>query len=554
LLHHDMLITGSDLVAKTLKLHGFEAFFFIMGGPMYGVENGCIAQGLRAIDVRHEQAGAMAAHAYARLLNRPGLCMAASGPGTTNLVTGLAHSLVDCVPVVALGGASPVGDSGRGVFQEFDQLTMMKSCTKWAERVYDAKRIPELLTTAIKQSMSGKRGPVYLDLPGDVLYSQVDEDSVRWPKPYQPQENFRGGASPSSVVQAVDLIRHASKPVLVAGSGVLWADGSKELQAFVAKTGIPFYTTPQSRGVVPEDDDSFFAAARSSAFKDADLIMVVGTRMNYVISHAAAPRFSADAKLIRIEVDPDELENSPRRPDVGLLGDAKVVLQQLLDGLGTDVNPRNIETWRSKLSAIDQKKSTEQDALLNSDETPIHPLRLCKEVRDLLERDDILVVDGQEILNFGRQSIPTHTAGHRLNSGTFGTMGVGMPFGIGAKVAKPNHKVVVLHGDGSFGLNAMEFDTAVRHKLPVLVVISLNGGWTADPKKEKPGRDLGYTRFDQVAVALGGHGEYVESPQELRSALRRALEAVTSGTPALVNVVTDWRARAGAAAFTAYST
>ncbi|MDH3739310.1 MAG: thiamine pyrophosphate-dependent enzyme, partial [Alphaproteobacteria bacterium] len=189
-----------------------------------------------------------------------------------------------------------------------------------------------------------------------------------------------------------------------------------------------------------------------------------------------------------------------------------------------------------------------------SDEVPIHPLRLCEEVKNFIDRDAILVVDGQEILNYGRQSIPTYTPGHRLNSGPFGTMGVGLPFGLGAKIAKPEAQVIVLHGDGSFGLNAMELDTAVRHNIPVLVVISLNGGWTADPDGTKPGRDLGYTRYDQMAEALGCYGEYVETPQDIRPALERAQAQVDQGRVAVVNVKTDYAARAGTQAFTQYST
>ncbi len=185
---------------------------------------------------------------------------------------------------------------------------------------------------------------------------------------------------------------------------------------------------------------------------------------------------------------------------------------------------------------------------------PIHPLRLCKEIRDFIDRDAILVVDGQEILNFGRQTIPSFVPNHRMNSGVFGTMGVGLPLGVGAKLAAPDKQVVVLHGDGSFGMNAMEFDTAVRHGAPVLVVISQNGGWTADPDRAKPGRDLGYPRYDRLAEVLGGHGEHVEDPDDIRPALERAAAATAAGKPALVNVVTDWRARATTAPFTLYTT
>jgi acetolactate synthase-1/2/3 large subunit len=200
---------------------------------------------------------------------------------------------------------------------------------------------------------------------------------------------------------------------------------------------------------------------------------------------------------------------------------------------------------------VEATKRVESEAAMSTDQQPIHPLRLCKEVRDFLDRDAILVVDGQEILNYGRQSIPTFVPRHRLNSGVFGTMGVGLPFGLGAKVAKPEKQVLVLHGDGSFGLNGMELDTAARHKIPVVTVVSLNGGWTADPKHEKAGRDLGYTAFHKMAEALGCHGEFVEEPEAIRPALERAF---ATGTPALVNVLTDWRARATTAPFSVYST
>ena len=203
---------------------------------------------------------------------------------------------------------------------------------------------------------------------------------------------------------------------------------------------------------------------------------------------------------------------------------------------------------------IEAKRAPVAELALANDQLPIHPLRLCREIRDFIDRDTILCVDGQEILNYARQTIPSYRPGHRLNAGPFGTMGVGLPFGLGAKAGKPDHKVVVLHGDGSFGLNAMELDTAIRHKLPILVVISLNGGWTADPDQSKPGRNLGYTRFDEVAQALGCHGEYVENPEDIRPALERAAAAVAKGQTAVVNVVTDWRARATTASFTSFST
>jgi acetolactate synthase-1/2/3 large subunit len=288
--------------------------------------------------------------------------------------------------------------------------------------------------------------------------------------------------------------------------------------------------------------------------KEADLYLVVGTRLNYVFAHLQPPRMSGTAKVIRIDIDPGEIGASPR-VDIGIVGDAGAVMRQLLAAGGGRVDGGRFADWRGKLASIEAEKRPEAEKAMATDKTPIHPLRLCKEVRDFIDRDAILVVDGQEILNYGRQSIPTFNPRHRLNSGTFGTMGVGMPMGVGAKAAHPDKQVVVLHGDGSFGLNAMELDTAARHNLPVLVVVSLNGGWTADPKREKPGRDLGYTRFDLFAQSLGCHGEQVDKPGDIRPALERAKAAIQkTGKPALVNVVTDFAARAVTVRFTKTAT
>ena len=548
-----MKVSGNDLVGQALAQHGVDSIFFIMGGPMNDVVKAATARGVRPVDVRHEQAAAMMAHAYARVRARPGVCSAASGPGTLNLTMGLANALVDCAPVVALGGASPLGMFGRGAFQEFDQLASMRPVTKWADRVHETKRIPEYVHKAFQQAISGKPGPVYLDLPGDVLYQQVEEETVVWPRISAPNEISRPAASAEAIGRIIEKLRAAKRPVVVSGSGIIWSSASAALGAFIDATGIPFYTTPQGRGVVAEDHPCSFVNARSKAFREADLVLVIGTRLNYVIAYGNAPRFAADATFIRVDIDPAEIACADR-VDLGVVGDARVVLEQLCSAVAGNVSSDSYASWRRDLAADDAGRREKQERQLQTDQMPIHPLRLCKEVRDILDRDTILAVDGQEILNYGRQTIPSFLPGHRLNSGPFGTMGVGLPFGVGAKVAHPDKRVVVLHGDGSFGLNAMELDTAVRHKLPMLVVISLNGGWTADPERIKPGRDLGYTRFDLMAQALGCHGEFVERPEDIRPALERGMRAVEAGQVAVVNVVTDWRARSTTGNFTAYST
>ncbi len=547
-------LTGSEILAKALRNEGVDDLFFIMGGPMLLAEESCIKEGIRPIDVRHEQAAAFMGQAYSRLLNKPSVCMAASGPGVTNLITGVANAYIDCVPVIAVGGSSPFKTYGHQVFQEIDQLAMMKPCTKWAERVYSLKRIPEMVNVAFQQAMAGKPGPVYLDFPGDILYEKIEEEEINWTVSGRLPPRARPHGDPVLIEQVLEALGKAKQPVIITGGGILWSNASKELQKFVDTAGIPFYTTPQGRGVIPEDHPLSYMTVRSTAFREADLIIIVGTRMNYIIGHAAPPRFNEKATIIRIDIDEVEISTSPRQIDIGIVGDAKAVLNQINTRLNGQIGKDGYEGWRKRLGDEEATKRAKPGGNSLSDAVPIHPLRLCEEVKNFMDRDAILVVDGQEILNYGRQSMPTFAPGHRLNSGPFGTMGVGLPFGLGAKIAKPKTQVIVVHGDGSFGLNAMELDTAVRHGINVLVVISLNGGWTADPEGTKPGRDLGYTRYDKMAEALGCYAEYIEEPGEIRPALERAQAKVDEGMVAVVNIKTDHTARAGTQTFAQYST
>jgi thiamine pyrophosphate-dependent acetolactate synthase large subunit-like protein len=541
-------ITGSEILARSLTAQGVDTLFYLMGGPMIETESALIARGVRAIDTRHEQAAALMAHAWSRLTRRPGVCMGCSGPGTTNLVTGVANAFTDAAPLIAVGGSSPRVYLGMEAFQEIDQVAVMRPITKWAERIYDARRIPDVVATAFRQATSGRPGPVYLDLPGDILGEAVEESALTFPAPWRPAPRTLG--DPAAVREAVALLARAERPLVIGGSGVWWSDGAGAFQAFIEGTGIPFYTTPISRGTVPEDHELAFLNARATAFTEADVVLAVGTRFNYVIQFGRPPRFARDLKVIHVDVNPAQLGHN-RPVDVPIAGDARAVLEQLREEATGRLDRARYAAWTDRLRSLDTEKQLEMNKAMSNDATPIHPLRLCKEVREFLRRDAILVVDGQEILNFGRQSIPTFVPGHRLNSGPFGCMGVGLPFGVGAKVAKPDTQVVVLHGDGSYGINAMEIDTAVRHRIPVIVVISNNGGWTADPQHTKPGRDLGYTRYDKVAQDFGAHGEFVEKPHEIRPALERAW---ASGKPAVVNVITDFRARAQTIRFSAYST
>lgn len=544
-------VDGSRLIAEGLKEEGVDTLFFIMGGPTFDLSIHLDRLGIRLIDVRHEQAAAMMAHAYSRVTGKTGVCMGAGGPGALNLLTGIANAHLDACPVLALGGASSFSLYELGDFQELDQVALFKPICKWTARIYEARRAKEYVHFAMVRARHGKHGPVYLDMPGNMLYEKVDESRVA-PRPSLKEMGLPSPDS-GSIERAVELLRTARKPVLLTGSGVLWSGAGEAMRRFAETTGIPFFTSPQGRGVVSEDHPLCFLGARSFAFREADVVLVVGTRFNFIIGQGRPPRFSGDARFIQVDVDAEEI-GRVGSVELGIVGDAKEVFQQLTIAAKDRVWCGNGSPWVQELHARDRQSREKTAALLNSDQVPIHPFRLCREIRDFIPRDAILAVDGHEIMNMSRQAIPSFTPGARLNPGPNGCMGVGLPFGLGAKVAAPERTVVVLNGDGSLGLNLMELDTAMRHGLPVLVVVSNNAGWTARPKDglRLPGRELGNVRYDLIAQGFGAYGEFVEDPRAIRSALERGMKEVQNGRPALINVVTEPTAMAQTVRFASY--
>ncbi len=527
-------IDGSTITARALKNEGVDTLFFILGGPITEIANAAHALGIRCVDVRHEEAAANMAHAYSRVTGRPGICLTASGPGTANALPGILNAMADCCPVIHLGGSSPARQFGMGAFQEVDQLAMMRPVTKWADRITETSRIPELVSTAFRHATTGRQGPAYLDFPGDVIRGEVEESEITYPA--RSRTHARPLGDPSLIKEAAEILIKAERPIVIAGTGTFWSQSGPEFQEFVEKTNIPFFTMPQTRGIVPDDHALCFLGARTMAFRDADAILVMGTRFNYMLAFARSPRFSAGAKIIQVDIEPSEIGHN-RAVDVGIVGDAKMVFQQLTEAIGNRRRTAG-KTWIDKLRVQDAANRDRQEADMESDVVPIHPLRVCKEVRDFLDRDAILVVDGNVTLHLGRMSIPRFTPGSRLNSGPLGWMGVGVPFGVGAKVARPDKQVLVLTGDGAFGFNAMELDTAVRNKVNVIFVIMNNGGYSGRTisRKAEPGRYLGFSDYHKMADAFGCYSERVDKPADIRPALERAAKA---GRPSLINVIVE---------------
>ncbi len=534
-------VTGNYLVARALKNEGVDALFYLMGGPISPIITEAEKLGIKCYYVRHEQAAAMAAHAYARSTGKTGICVTTAGPGTANAITGIANANADAAPVICIGGSSGINTVTMDAFQEMDQVPMFKSVTKLALKMDLTYRIPEYLSVGFRHAQDGCKGAIYVDAPGDVLGGKVDESKVLYPSNYRVQSRPQG--DPAQVRKAVELLAKAEKPVVVSGSGILWSEAWDDYRRFVEATGIPFYTTPQGRGSIADDHPLTFGGARGTAFKEADAVLVLGTRANSMLFNFRPPRFSATAKFIEVNIDGKELGHN-RAVDIGILGDARMVLQQLIEEAQGRIDKARYKKWVDHLKAEDAARAERMDRVLNTSQKPIHPLRLCKELRDTMGRDSILVVDGHEIMGFARHSIPIYHPRHVLNAGPHGCMGVGVPFGLGAQAAHPDKRVVVLSGDGAFGWNGMNMDAAVRHKLPVKIVIGNNAGFTARGTYGMAGRELGWQRYDKMMEAIGCHGEWVEEPDQIRPALERAFKA---DGPAVVNVKTDPEARAGSA-------
>jgi acetolactate synthase-1/2/3 large subunit len=508
-----------------------------IGGPHSPPVRSSIDAGINAYYVRHEEGAAMAAHAYSRLAKRPGVCLTPLGPGTTNALTGLTNALLDAAPVVLIGGGPNRGDWGLEAYQEQDQMSMFRPACKNVHRVELARRIPEVLAIALQEANNGRKGPVYVEIPNDVFFESVEADSVSRPAPVAAPP--RAAAPRPELDAAVALLRSSQRPLLLTGSGIVWADAAANLARFVDAIGMPVVTTPQTRGVLPEDHRLALVASRNRAQREADLVVCVGTRANWLNGHLRPPRFGADTRFVVANIDPDEIGRG-RVPEVGVVADAGVFLDQLAERLSAAGGiSDSARAWADGLADNDLAK--EPDRLTLSDAVPIAPLRLCEEIRRVLPRDAVFIVDGHETLEFARRWIPSLSEANYLTSGPNGCMGVGVPFALGAAVARPDRPVFVLMGDGGFGWHGMEYDTLIRHGLPMVGIVFNNAGFTARPAAAGTGRELGYQRYDLMVAGFGGHGEFVERPEDIAPALHRA---IASGKPALVNVCVDPDAQA----------
>jgi acetolactate synthase-1/2/3 large subunit len=539
-----MTIDAGRLTVAQLRREGVDTLFSLNGGHVALIYDACLDLGLRIVDVRHEDAAVHMAHAWGRLRGRAGVACVTAGPGVTNTVSAMATAWAAASPLLLIGGRAPVAQLDLGALQDVDQANILRPVTKVAFSVLEGARAPEYVNAAIRLAHAPPPGPVYVEIPTDVMRQTVSADRVEACTLPPARAEGRPAPDPGLLARAFELLERAERPVIVAGSGVGWSGAHAELRALAERLQAPVLTTSLARGALPVAHPLNLPGARSFLLGGADLILVVGTRFNYVLGYGRPPRIPAHATVIQIDLAPAEL-NRNRVCDLAIQADAGAALATLAAGLSATAPAR---PWLDAARArhAQARAALQQDAA--SDARPIHPLRLCREVTDAAPPGTIFVLDGGDILSFGRLAVEPDAPGQFLDPGPYGCLGVGLPFANAAKLVRPEAAVVCVSGDGALGINLMEFDTAVRHRLPIVVVVSNNAAWGIEfnSQREDFGADraigtlLRDCRFDLVAQALGGHGERVTDPAEVGKAVRRALDA---GVPALVDVVTDVNAR-----------
>jgi len=534
-----MPLHGGKLAAKALKEAGVEVIFTLSGGHIMPLYDGCIDEGIKIVDVRHEQAAVHAADAWARCNpGRVGVAAITAGPGVTDGVTGIANAFRANSPILVFGGQGPFSNLRRGSLQEMDHLGVVKPITKFCDAIYQTERIPEYIELAIRHAVSGVPGPAFLEIPMDVFMGNVEGDGP--PIPRIRTTPPRLSPDIDEVRNAIRVLSQSQRPLMMAGTSVKWSRAAEQMNRFIGETHMPTYTNGMGRGTVPPDSPEFLNRSRREALKKIDTIILAGTLLDFRMRFGQT--IPADAKIIQLDMDAT-LIGQNRQADVPLVGNLACTFDLLLEEMKNQGAKLDFSGWRDELRGVENELESQVEANLNSDETPIDPQRMCRDVRDWLEtlEDPIVIGDGGDIVATAAKILPVKREGAWMDPGPLGTLGVGMPFALAAKLSNPDKPVVIVYGDGSFGFNGMEFDTAVRFGLPVVGVLGNDAAWgqMMRPQGAVYGWDrlegvlLERTRYDKVVEALGGHGEHVTEPDQIRPALDRAL---ASGKPALVNI------------------
>ncbi len=539
------MISGGQIVAKMLKQEGVNHIFTISGGHIIDIYNGCIDEGIKIVDVRHEQVAAHAADAASRITGI-GCAVVTAGPGTTDAVTGVANAFRAESPMLLLGGGAPLSHHRMGSLQDLPHVAMMAPITKYSGTVMTTMRCAQMMSQCLREMWNGAPGPGYLEFPHDILDGRVDKDAVIIPKNFRvkgdngsPVPEFIG--DPNTIMEVAEILQKAERPVALFGTQARTCRAHEEIDRFSRLFNMPIYVNGAARGTLPKDHPYSFMPSRKSAFEKADVIFFVGTPFDFRMGYGK--RLNPNAKIIVLDMNYSNIGFN-RDFDIGMVGNVRSVLQALISTGKGDVAGKH-DAFINLLREEEAQSAEKGLQIRDNNSVPIHPARLCYEINDFLLEDTVYIGDGGDVVTFSGSIVRPHKPGGWMDPGPLGTLGVGTGFALASKLIQPERDVVVLFGDGAFGLTGFDFETMVRNKLPFVGVIGNNSSWNQirygqarkfGAERGDIGNVLEDVRFDLFAQAMGGFGIRVTKPEDIRPALEKARD---SGLPALVDVVID---------------
>ncbi|MDA0797554.1 MAG: thiamine pyrophosphate-binding protein [Chloroflexi bacterium] len=536
-----MTISGAQAITRSLRLEGVDTIFTVAGDHILPLLDVLADEGFRLIDCRHEQAAVHMADAWGRITGRLGVT-AVTTPGHANAIPGLANAMSTESPVLNISGSADMKNYSRGIMQEIDQINMAKPVTKGAWLVHEASRIPDFIALAARTCFEGRRGPTHLTIPVDVQSQLFDETSVSWPTTASTRRSSAALGAPDQITEAVRLLKAAQRPLIVASTPAAYGEWTDIYERFIETTKMPFMTEEAARGVVPDDHPycfGFFDLSQhqtANLIREADCVLLLGKMLDFTIGYGLPPIIAADAKVI--QVDPSAMQIGRNRGvDVGIVGDVGPIVAQLAEE--AQKSSWDELPWVQRFRDLTASHTERMNAFV-TDEVPLRSMRVHAVIAAQLRPDDVLVFDGGDYAYFGRATLPARAPRSWYYLPNLGMLGSAVPVAMAAKLAKPDSRVLCITGDGAFGFNAMEIDTAVRLGLNIVVVLGNDAAWGID-KNLQIGiygkaviTDLAPSRYDIVAEGLGAYGELVEQPEDIAPALERALAA---GRPALLNIL-----------------
>ena len=544
------LISGGRLVAKALKAEGVDTIFTLCGGHIIDIYDGCIDEGIRIVDVRHEQVAAHAADAYARQTGRLGCVVTTAGPGCTNAMTGIATAFRSESPVLHIGGQGALNQHKMGSLQDLPHVDMMAPITKFAAGVRSTERIADMISMAARECFSGAPGPAYLEIPRDTLDREVELSQVVLPESGHYRGSTRSVGDPGDIERLADILVAAKRPAILFGTQVWSGRAHEEAVNLVRQLNVPAYFNGAARGILPPGDTHHFHRTRRDAFNQADVIIIVGTPFDFRMGYGK--RLRSEATVVQIDMDYRTVGKN-RDVSLGLVGHPGAILHAVLEATtGRKDNGAGArEVWLDELRTLEAQKTEKLMPQFLSDKSPISPYRVAWELNEFLTEDTVYIGDGGDVVTISAQAVQPRAPGNWMDPGALGSLGIGTGFAMATKLVHPNKEVLCYYGDGSFGMTAFDMETANRFDAPYIAVIGNNSAMNQirfgqitkyGEQRGGVGNLLGDVPFSKFAEMLGGYGEEVTEAREIAPALQRAREAVrSSGKSAVINVWVDPR-------------